>query len=343
MNSLSHLKNQEIISKVNGLIGKQRESRSLLIRHLVEFDQRKLHLSLGYSGTFSYLVKKYKFSEGSAWRYTQALKVARQFPVVLDDLKEGRLSLTHLAKTAKQILSKEMTSTEKVKLLEGIKGLSSKEVEKVIAPKVKSLPKERVQTLVFEEQGEPKTSSKKKKITKTTKVYLKTLTFSVKESTYQKLERAKEILSGKYPKGALTSEIFEEALELLLEKKCPKRKQLRVKKRAGKKCNAKRKEAKAQKSHAPSRKAIPVKIKREVMARSNYQCSYVGEGGEKCDSTHNLHIDHVLPLALGGTDESYNLRVLCQQHNLYEARRLMGEGFVKKNFEKTSTEKVELL
>ena len=45
-------------------------------------------------------------------------------------------------------------------------------------------------------------------------------------------------------------------------------------------------------------------------AGKQYKCSYQG-----CDSKENLHIDHILPLSKGGTDEIKNLQFLCGKHN----------------------------
>jgi 5-methylcytosine-specific restriction endonuclease McrA len=66
---------------------------------------------------------------------------------------------------------------------------------------------------------------------------------------------------------------------------------------------------------------IPRSLKREVWNRANSKCEFVGPQG-RCDSTHRLQIDHTQPLALGGETERQNLRLLCQGHNLAEARRM---------------------
>ena len=328
---MNNLNNQEIINKVEGLIQKQREGRSELIKHLIEFDKRQLHLALGFSGLFSYLVNKHKFSESSAYRYSQTVKVAKLFPVVIEDLNSGSLSLSNLTKASKKLLSNSLTSSEKVGLLDELKGVAKKEVEKILAPKVKSTPKEKVQTLILEEPPIENNTRKKTPtpIEKPSKVVLKTITFTVKESTYEKLERAKEVLSGKYPKGALTSEVFEEAIELLLEKKCPKRKEKRVKKSI-----EKVQPKQPNKSIPQKRRALSAKIKREVLAKDNYRCSYKTKDGKVCGSKNNLHFDHILPVALGGDNSSENIRLLCRQHNLFEAGRLMGEKFIKEKIKK---------
>jgi 5-methylcytosine-specific restriction endonuclease McrA len=37
-----------------------------------------------------------------------------------------------------------------------------------------------------------------------------------------------------------------------------------------------------------------------------------------------LQVDHITPLALGGTSVAENLRVLCQAHNIHAAVQVFG-------------------
>ena len=72
------------------------------------------------------------------------------------------------------------------------------------------------------------------------------------------------------------------------------------------------------------RSHLPVPVRDAVMARAGYRCCFVGIDGVRCTQTRNLHVDHIVPVALGGCDDPDNLRVLCAAHNLYEAQRLLG-------------------
>jgi 5-methylcytosine-specific restriction endonuclease McrA len=41
----------------------------------------------------------------------------------------------------------------------------------------------------------------------------------------------------------------------------------------------------------------------------------------KCNSQYQLEIEHIQPLALGGSNDIANLRVLCRTHNALMAKR----------------------
>jgi len=61
-----------------------------------------------------------------------------------------------------------------------------------------------------------------------------------------------------------------------------------------------------------------------VFARDQ-RCTYVGPDGKRCDSTHVLQVDHIMPVARGGAAVIGNLRLLCAEHNRLESERLMGK------------------
>lgn len=68
-----------------------------------------------------------------------------------------------------------------------------------------------------------------------------------------------------------------------------------------------------------NRKTIRGKVRLEVFERDNYQCQVcgatIGDGVK-------LHIDHIVPVSKGGTDDIDNLQVLCDKCNLSKSNRL---------------------
>ena len=64
---------------------------------------------------------------------------------------------------------------------------------------------------------------------------------------------------------------------------------------------------------------IPAGVRREVWRRDRGCCSYVDQhdqhGGRRCGSRYRLEIDHIVPFALGGATELFNLRLRCGAHH----------------------------
>ncbi len=57
------------------------------------------------------------------------------------------------------------------------------------------------------------------------------------------------------------------------------------------------------------RKNIIDSVKNKIFQRDNYACT-------KCGNKEKLHIDHIVPVSLGGTNNENNLQVLCSTCNL---------------------------
>jgi 5-methylcytosine-specific restriction endonuclease McrA len=67
-------------------------------------------------------------------------------------------------------------------------------------------------------------------------------------------------------------------------------------------------------SAQPSRGAIPQDVKIAVAVRDDGKC-------RRCGSRQNLHYDHIIPRARGGTNKKENIQLLCQTCNLRKGVR----------------------
>ena len=75
---------------------------------------------------------------------------------------------------------------------------------------------------------------------------------------------------------------------------------------------------KPQKVATPKRKRIKPKLRFTVLKRDNYTCQSCGatpQDGAK------LEIDHIKPIAMGGSDDIENLQILCRECNLGKGAR----------------------
>jgi len=68
---------------------------------------------------------------------------------------------------------------------------------------------------------------------------------------------------------------------------------------------------------APHRRIIPTAIKVAVWKRDGGKCV-------TCGATNELHFDHVLPYAKGGTSlTAENVQLLCARHNLTKSDKII--------------------
>jgi hypothetical protein len=73
--------------------------------------------------------------------------------------------------------------------------------------------------------------------------------------------------------------------------------------------------------------------RRQVFERDGEQCSFVGPDGRRCQAKAFLELDHVESRALGGSDESHNLRVYCRAHNRLWAEQTFGKAYVQERID----------
>src|SRR6187551_2419800 len=111
----------ELVQQSNLLTGK-------LLAHLVELEERQLHLELGYSSLFSYCVEALRMSEGTAGRRVTAARVCRRFPEVFERVARGELHLCALC-----ALAPYLTPENAVELFAACKGKTRRQVEELLA------------------------------------------------------------------------------------------------------------------------------------------------------------------------------------------------------------------
>jgi hypothetical protein len=64
---------------------------------------------------------------------------------------------------------------------------------------------------------------------------------------------------------------------------------------------------------------------RALWERAGSQCEFLDEKtGRRCDCRFGLQREHVIPLALGGTNDLSNMQLLCATHNQLRARAVFG-------------------
>src|SRR3954447_11068057 len=90
------LNNAQLLAGLSELVRRSNSLTGQLLAHLVELEQRMLHLELGFSSLFSYCVDTLRMSEGTAGRRVAAARVCRRFPDVFARVARGELHLCAL-------------------------------------------------------------------------------------------------------------------------------------------------------------------------------------------------------------------------------------------------------
>jgi len=324
MKNVSALSDSQLLNEIQLLVAQERKLTIEVLWHLREVELRMLHLKKGYSSIFEYAVKELHYSEASAARRVNAMRLLKVCPEISQSIEEGTLNLSSVSavqtflKREEKEKGKVYTPDEKVDLIASMKNKSKRECEKTLA----ALSPESVIPL-----------ERKREITETQTE----LRIVLNEQQLAKLEKLKELLAHQNRDGSMAG-LLELMSDVVLEKVDPEKREARAQKRAEKAAEsavqgevtppakpASQGEAESQKG-SPKREVIPASVRRRVWIRDGGRCTYLdGATGKRCECRTFLQMDHYpVPVAHGGSSDISNLRLLCAQHNQLEAVRILG-------------------
>src|SRR5688500_10046517 len=149
--TLSGLSNDALLAETARLAGRERTATAELVAALAEVDARRLYLGEGCSSMFAYCTRVLRLSEHAAYGRIEAARVARRFPVVMEMLAAGSLTLTSLG-----LLGRSLTPDNHIAVLKAACHRSTREVEQqaaalrpllAVASSVRKLPQQQVSML----------------------------------------------------------------------------------------------------------------------------------------------------------------------------------------------------
>lgn len=364
---LNHLSDDALVASLREHCLHVRRLDARIVAHLVEVEERRLHLKAACSSLFVFCVQRLDMSEGAAFRRITAARLARRFPRLLDELDKGVLHLSTLV-----LLRDHLTEENLDELLGGAAGKTKREVEELLARRaprpdvpatIRKLPTRasvpsaapttpatgelalalataasRDSDLTSPPARSPEPVAKPSDSVPVARVESHAMDARqrqrigpLSESRYKvqltvsrdlrdKLERATSLMRHRNPSGDLAV-VLERALDALLtnleRERLAKTPRPRLPAGASTPIDA-----------AP--RAVAAHVRREVYARDGERCTYVDEEGRRCASRDMLELDHVAPRALGGSNASANLRVLCRAHNQLHAEQVFGRDCVER-------------
>src|SRR5258706_1289701 len=100
----SGLSDQDLRARILALAARERGASVELVAHLAELDTRPaLYAAHSYGSLFRYCIKALRLSEDAACNRIEAARACRRFPVILDMLASGAMSLTSVRLLGRQL------------------------------------------------------------------------------------------------------------------------------------------------------------------------------------------------------------------------------------------------
>ncbi|HEU0091246.1 MAG TPA: HNH endonuclease signature motif containing protein [Vicinamibacteria bacterium] len=341
----SSLSDQDLLARVGALAGKERGATAELVAHLAALDDRpSLYAARGYGSLFDYCKQVLRLSEDATCNRIQAARACRDFPVILDLLVSGGMSLTSV-----RMLRPHLTPENHEAVLARACGRSRRELEALVAelaprPDVPSsvrklpmvtpvpaptpmpattVPATRVDAAIVARPAPPPSIAPplvptRRPIIETTSPERYRIQFTIGKDSHDKLRRVQALLRREIPDGDPAA-IFDRALSLLLEKVEKAKVGAAAKPRAPRPIRPGT-DWQVRTPIVPSRD-VPRQVQRAVWRRDGGQCGFVAPDGHRCTERTFLEFHHIRPYALGGLATVENISLRCRRHNQYEAER----------------------
>ena len=332
----SGLSDHDLLARLGTLAGKEREASVELVAHLAALDARPaLYAAHGFGSLFGYCTEELRLSEDAACNRIYAARACRRFPVILDALASGALSLTSV-----RMLNPLLTAENYQAVLARAGGRKRREIEALVAelaprpdvpstvrklpvptPDTSSSPvpgPQMVESGLPARAAVPTLPPSHRPIIETTAPERYRVQFTIGQESHDMLRRLQDLLRREIPNGD-PGVIVARALTLLLEKVEKAKRGAAARPRAIRSGTDSR-----VRTPIASSRDIPAHVRREVSRRDGDQCAYVAPDGRRCTERSFLEFHHLVPFAQGGPATVENISLRCRRHNQYEAELVFG-------------------
>jgi hypothetical protein len=335
------LSDQDLLARLDLLAGREREASVELVAHLAALDTRpSLYAAQGYGSLFSYCTQALRLSEDAACNRIEAARACRRFPVILDLLASGEVSLTSV-----RLLGRHLTPANHQAVLAKASRRSRREIEALVAElaprpdvpsSVRKLPTftatpsaPATPAQVAATSSEPTLAmaaqstafvATSRPIVQATAPARYRVQFTIGPETHERLRRMQALLRREIPDGDPAA-IFDCALKLLEEK--VEKTKLGAADRPRARVIRPGTDKRGRTGALPSRD-VPREVRRAVDRRDAGQCAFVSPSGRRCTERTFLEFHHVQPYAKQGPATVANISLRCWRHNQYEAELVFG-------------------
>jgi 5-methylcytosine-specific restriction endonuclease McrA len=327
----SKLTTDALFERINALALQERSATVELVAHLAELIGRRTDLGEGWGAVYEHCRSHLHLSEDAAYNRVAAARAVRRFPVILDHLAEGWVSVTTV-----KVLAPVLTQENHVALLKETRHRRRSEVEIIVArvapraekpgsvhklPARKPLPAPAVDPPAAPigpvsstggapaETPEPPRPAAFRPPVKPVAPARFRIDVTVGQEGHDALRLLQDLLAREFPGGDV-SKVVEHCL-------------IATAAEVRREMTAATRSPRAPRPSKEGSRAIAARVRRTVWKRDGGRCAFVGPHG-RCTQTRYLELHHIHPFALGGPSTVENIALRCRAHNVYEGERDFG-------------------
>ena len=369
---LKAVSDEKLLRSLFEILKRTRHDEADLVAHIAEVDARKLYAREASPSMFAWCTETLHLSEQEAYLRITVARAAREHPLLLPMLRDGRLHLSGVAR-----LVPHLTLENRDAVLKRAAGLSHRQVKELAAelePKpdaparIRKLPDRSSRSRAtnspqlcahrVESPGtvaQPADAASPDCASQATLAHdpRPTLTisppisptaveplaptrfkvqFTVGAELRDKLERLQALMRRSVPDADL-AKVIDVAVTRELER-------LEAKRFGKSKTPRKRL---TQTDTRPKSRYIPAAVRRSVEKRDGGRCTYRDKHGRRCSKRHDLEFHHIRPFGLGGDHSPEGLVLMCRTHNALLAEEDFGKKKVARFRRRGRREAVEVV
>ena len=346
--NVQQLSDKVLLEQADLITTHERGITILALRHLREIEVRRLFVDMGYSSMYECCLKRFKYSEGQTQRRLSSARLMTELPEIEKQIQSGDLNVTNLSKfqsfvRAEKAANHTLSKEDKLNLIAQCENKATRQVEKELIErshqpallaekfhKTSQVLSDNPEYTKFEVLLDP---AQQKLLQEFKDLYTHELQDSANVSVLKflldKAVQYKKKKLGLHPKKvpaktptqktATTPETYSEASSAANPETTPE---------TSPEANASlpsATKAVAIPKQTLLRKPIKISTQRLVWQRAQHCCEHrEARSKVKCTSSFALQIDHIVPIAIGGSDEVSNLQLLCRAHNSRRAVKTFG-------------------
>jgi len=313
----AHVADDELLARLVSLLGDSRRTEADLLAHIGEVDERRLYAREAFSSMFEYCIEALHLSEAEAGLRIGAARAAREHPVLLEMLSDGRLHLSGISKLAPHLSRPDGPS-----LLARAAYRSKRQIEELVAEvaprsdvpaSMRKLPQTRAFPMTLERSADAPPAPPLPDEVASSPVSSRAIEplaparykvqFTASAELRDKLESLQKLMHSDL------AEVIERAVTEKLERIRARRYGLTKTPRRGP----------AVDTIASSGRDVQAALRRAVHVRDAGQCRYVDAQGRRCSERDRLEYHHHDPYGRGGECSLRNVCLMCEAHNQYLA------------------------